>query len=245
MSGQLRSELLKIRTTRTVAVLLLALAGLTLLGVVVEGLSATVAELSTEDVQRRLIGDYGASNAALLAALTGLLLVTCEFRYGTIRPTLLFEPRRHVVLAAKFAAVALTGIVFGIVCVALSFGSGLAVLAVRGTDYEVTGTHTMVLLAGPVAASALTAILGAAIGAMVRNQVGAIVVLIVYTLVVESLIFSAAPSIGRYLPGLASSALGGMPDDHLLVPGIAGAVALLWTAVFAAGALARTSRSDI
>ena len=46
------------------------------------------------------------------ATLAGLLAVTSEFRYGTIRPTLLFEPRRRVVLAAKLAAAALAGVLF-------------------------------------------------------------------------------------------------------------------------------------
>ncbi len=245
MRQQLRSELLKIRTTRTVAAFLLAVVCLTLLGVLVEGLSADLGELATADMQRTLIGDYGASNAVLLSAFVGLLLVTSEFRYGTIRPTLLFEPRRRVVLAAKLAAAALTGILLAAICVALSFGAGLAVLAVRDVDVELTRSHTMVLVVGPIAASALTAMLGVAIGALVRNQVGAIIAVVVYTLAIEALIFAAVPSVGRYLPGQASSALGGMPDENLLAPGPAAAVALAWAVAFVAAAIARTDHSDI
>ena len=245
MRAQLHSELLKVRTTRTVAVLLLAAIALTVLGVVVEGLSATVAALSTEDTQRSLIGDYGASNAVLLSAFAGLLLVTSEFRYGTIRPTLVFEPRRHVVVTAKLAVAALTGALFGVVCVALSFGAGYTVLAVRDVQSALTGTHTLVLVFGPVVAAALTAMMGVAIGALVRNQVGAIVTLVVYALVIEGLIFAAIPTVGRYLPATASSALGGMPDENLLAPGAAAAVVVAWTFAFAAAAVVRTDRSDV
>jgi hypothetical protein len=46
VSGQLSSELLKLRTTRMAGLLLLAAAGLTLLGVFVEGASASAAELA-------------------------------------------------------------------------------------------------------------------------------------------------------------------------------------------------------
>lgn len=245
MSAQLRSELLKIRTTRTMGVLLLAAVGLALLGVLIEGFSAELAELATEDFQRTLIGDYGASNAVLLSAFVGLLLVTSEFRYGTIRPTLLFEPRRRVFLAAKLAAAALTGTLFGVVCVTLSFGAGLGALAARDVDVALTGRHTLLLLVGPVAASALTAMLGVAIGALIRNQVGAIVALAVYALAVESLVFAAAPSVGSYTIAQSASALGGMPDENLLAPGVGAAVLIAWALVFVAAATLRTDHSDV
>jgi hypothetical protein len=245
MRAQLHSELLKLRTTRTVPVLLLAAMGLVLLGVLAEGLSATVGELEREDLQRTLIGDYGASNAVLLSAFVGLLLMTTDFRYGTIRPTFLLEPRRRVVLAAKLAAAALVGASFGVVCVVLSFAAGFAVLAARDVESALTGAHTLVLVVGPVVASALTAMLGVSIGALIRNQVGAIVALVVYALLIEALVFEAVPGVGRYLPATASSGLGGMPDESLLAPGAAAVVVLAWTAAFATAALARTDRSDV
>ena len=127
MIDQLRSELLKLRTTRTVALLLLAAAALTLLGVCVEGLSPALAELAQEDSSARCSAQASAAGSSPRSPVS--IAVTSEFRYGTIRPTLLFEPRRRVVLAAKLAAAALTGVVFGVVCVAVSFGAGLAILA--------------------------------------------------------------------------------------------------------------------
>ena len=245
MRSQLHSELLKLRTTRTATVFLLAVVALTLLTVLVEGFSSDLGQLAAADTQRTLIGDYGASNAVLLSTFVGLLVVTGEFRYGTIRTTLLLEPRRRIVLTAKLIAAALTGIVFAVVCVALSFGAGLAVLAARGVDIALTGTQTLVLVLGPVAASAATAMLGVTIGALVRNQVGAIIAVVVYTLVIEALIFAAVPSVGRYLPGQASSALGGMPDEGLLVPGLAAVVVAGWTLAFVGAAIVRTDRSDV
>jgi ABC-2 type transport system permease protein len=130
-------------------------------------------------------------------------------------------------------------------CVALSFGVGHTVLAVRHVESALTGTDTLVLVFGPIAASALTAVIGAAIGALVRNQVGAIVTLVVYALVIEGLIFAAVPSVGRYLPAAASSALGGMPDENLLPPGPAAIVVVAWTVAFAVVAVVRTDRSDL
>lgn len=226
---QVRSELLKMRTTRTVAVLLAAAAALTLLGACVEALSRTVEKLAV----------------VLLSTLMGLITVTSEFRYGTIRPTLLFEPRRRRVLAAKLAVSALAGSVFGLVCVAVSFGAGLSILAARNVDPALTGPHTLALLVGPLGASALGAMLGVAIGTLIRNQVGAVVAVAAYAFAVDAVVFSAAPSIGRYLPGKASDALAGLPTAHLVTPALGAALHAAWALAFLAAATVRNDRSDV
>lgn len=244
MSRQLRSELLKLRTTRTASVLLLAAAALALLGLVAEGLSPTPGELAPEDEQRLLFGS-AATNAVLFATFIGLLAVTNEFRYGTIRPTLLFEPRRRVVLAAKLTAAALAGVVFAVVCLFVSFGAGLAILAARDVDVALTGAHTLTLVFGTIAASALSAMLGVTVGALIRNQVGAIVALFAYVLAVDAVLFATVPSVGRYLPSQANNALAGLPDEELLAPGVGAAVVAAWTLAFIALAALRTDRSDV
>ena len=94
MIDQFRSELLKLRTTRTMLMLLGVAAGLTLLGVLIEGVSPSIAELGQENTQRTMFSAAG-SGSVFLATLAGLLAVTTEFRYGTIRTTLLVEPRRR------------------------------------------------------------------------------------------------------------------------------------------------------
>ena len=244
MIAQLRSELLKLRTVRTVPILLLLAVGLALLGVFAEGFTRTLAELAEEDTQRSILAG-GAGNAAFLATFVGLLAVTGEFRYGTIRPTLLFEPRRRVVIAAKLAAAALAGVAFAVVCVAVSFAAGFTVLAARDVDVALSGAHAAVLVFGPVAASAFTAMLGVTVGALIRNQVGAIIALFAYSLVVDAVLFATVPSIGRYLPGQAGNALGGVPDENVLAPGFAAAVLLAWTLAFVAAATVRNDRTDV
>jgi ABC-2 type transport system permease protein len=244
MSDQLRSELLKVRTIRTVAALLLAAVCLTLLGVLAEGLSRSLHELGREHSQRTMFGAAG-SSAVLFAAFAGLIMVTNEFRYGTIRPTSLLEPRRRVVLAAKLVAAALVGITFGVICVAVSFAAGFAVLTARNVDEVLTSTHTLVLVLGPIACCALGAMLGAAVGALIRNQVGAIGAILAYALIVDAVLFAAVPSVGRFLPGKASDAFVGLPTDHLLAPGAGAIVYVAWTLAFVAAAAVRNAHSDI
>jgi ABC-type transport system involved in multi-copper enzyme maturation permease subunit len=222
---------------------LLAAAGLTLLGVFVEGIFSALAELAVEDQQRTLLG-AGSSGAVLFATFAGLIAVTSEFRYGTIRPTLLVQPRRRVVLAAKLAVAALAGVLFAAVCLTLSLGVGLAILAARGVDVATRVTDILALAVGTIAAAALSGLLGVAIGALIRNQVGAVVAVVAYAFLVDATLFAAAPALGRWLPGKAGDALAGQPVEHLLSPG-AGAVALAaWTLAFVAAAIVRTDRSD-
>jgi ABC-type transport system involved in multi-copper enzyme maturation permease subunit len=244
VTAQLSSELLKLRTTRTLGLLLLAATGLTVLGVIVEGISSTVVELSREDQQQTLLG-AGSSGAVLFATFAGLLAVTSEFRYGTIRPTLLVQPRRRVVLAAKLAAAALVGVLLAVACLALSLGTGLAILAVRGVDLAPAGGDLLSLVAGTIAAAILSALLGVAIGALIRNQVGAVLAVVAYAFLVDATLFAAAPGVGRYLPGKAGDALAGQSVEHLLSPASGAAVLAAWTVVFVAAATARSDRSDI
>jgi hypothetical protein len=244
MSEQLRSELIKVRTTRTVAIFALVAVALALIGSLAEGLSPTPDVLAQEDTQRRMIAS-AATNGAFLAMFVGLLMATNEFRYGTIRPTLLFEPRRRLVLAAKLIVAALVGVLLGALCVAVAFGAGLTVLAARDVDFALTDTHTVLVAFGPIATSALGAMFGVTVGALVRNQIGALVILAVYSLSIDALLFYAVPSVGRFLPGQAGNALSGMPDEELLAPGVAGAVLIAWMLLFVAAARVQFQRSDV
>lgn len=243
MIDQLRSELRKLRTTRTLAFVFLAAVALSLFGVFIEGFSSTLEELAQEDRQRELM--LGGSVVVFFATIAGVLIVTGEFRYGTIRPTLLFEPRRRVVLGAKLVAAGLVGIVFAVICLGLSFGAARSIIAVRDAGVTLTAADTMALVFGTIAVSALGGMLGVAIGALIRNQVGAIVALFAYAFLVDATLFAAAPSFGRYLPGKAGDALSGQLVEHLLEPAVAAPVLVAWTLVFVLAANLRTDRSDV
>jgi hypothetical protein len=171
--------------------------------------------------------------------------VTSEFRYGTIRPTLLVEPRRRVVLAAKLAAAAIAGALFAAVCLALSAGAGLAILAARDVDLVPGSGDLLALAAGTVAAAVLSGLLGVAIGTLIRNQVGAIVAVVAYAFLVDATLFAAAPDVGRFLPGKAGDALAGQPVDGLLSPAVGAAALAAWTLAFVVAASVRNDRSDV
>jgi hypothetical protein len=174
-----------------------------------------------------------------------VLLVTSEYRFGTIRPTFLFTPRRSRVIVAKIAASLLAGLVFGIVGEGLGFGIGYACLDGRGIPLALHGGSLTLLLLGTVAGTALWGALGVAVATVVRNQIGTIVGLLAWGFIVENLLFAFVPSVGRFTPGEAQNALGGFTTNHLLPAAAGGGVLIAWVAGLALAGLALTARRDV
>ena len=243
MIAQIRAELLKIRSTRTTIALILAMIALILLITLLTGLLTHPGGLASQEDQRQLLSL--SSLAGVFSSLAGVLLVTSEYRFGTIRPTILFNPARSHVLAAKAAAGALAGIAFGVLGEAIGWAAGYAILNGRGITVVLSSADILLLTLGGLAGAALWGAIGTGLGAIIHNQVGGIITLLAWGLVVDNLLFSLAPSAGRFMPDRASDALMGLRVQHLLSPG-AGAITLIaWAAVLGILGIALTTRRDI
>jgi hypothetical protein len=174
-----------------------------------------------------------------------VLLVTSEYRFGTIRPTILFNPVRSHLLAAKLVAGTLAGAAFGIIGEAIGWAVGYAILDERGISVVLGSGDILLLTLGGIAGAALWGAIGAGLGTIIHNQVGGIITLLAWGLVVDNLLFGLAPSVGRFTPTRASDALMGLRVDHLVSPGV-GAIALIaWAGVLAALGIALSVRQDI
>lgn len=136
--------------------------------------------LSDRVGQLRVLG-LGTTFGMMFASLLGAISVTGEIRHGLIRPTFLGSPNRARVIAAKVAAGAIAGAAFGLLAEVLAVGVGSAALAGRGIHVAPTGADFAQLIAGGAVAAALWAVIGVGVGAIVRNQVGAVVGLVVCT----------------------------------------------------------------
>jgi ABC-2 type transport system permease protein len=143
------------------------------------------------------------------------------------------------VLAAKLAISALVGIAFGLVAEAFMAGDAAVAFAARGIDNQLTGGDYLQLLAGGAAAAAFWAAAGVGVGALIRNQVGALVGLCAWMFLVESTSESFVPDFGRLLPGSAGLALAGNSDE---LSSAAGALLLI---VYAAAAAAAGWRATL
>jgi hypothetical protein len=246
MTRQLRSELLEQRTTRTNLFLLLWMFGLVVLVVALHVLSFSADDLSRHDNQLKIVG-LGTSLGALFASLLGVMSITGEFRHGTIRPTLLATPRRARVIAAKVTASALAGVAVGLLAEALTAGAEAGGLAARGIHIELGAGDYAQLLAGGALAAGLFAAIGVGVGAVVRNQVPAVVGLCVWLLFIEPILLGDVPGAAKFAPGASAGAIAGAIQSQIADSLVAPAVGVLLLAAYAAlasaaGAIATTRR---
>ena len=243
MISQVRAELLKVRSTRTTIGLLLGMVALILLFTLLTGLLSSVSSLTTTEDQRQFLGL--ADLAGVFSALAGVMLVASEYRYGTMRPTILFTPHRSRVLAAKVIAGVLAGIAFAIVGEAIGWGLGYAIISGRGIPFAVSTGGSVQLVLGGLGSVALWGAIGVGLGALLRNQVAAVITLLAWAFVVSPLLFGLVPSVGRFMPTYAGDGLIGLTTRHLL-PAVGGGVVLVgWTALLAAAGIALTARRDV
>lgn len=209
MRSAFASERLKLRTTRTFNALVLSAV---LLTAVLSGLAAALATWQPGDAPGEDLVGF-AFFGQLFAFVLGLLAVTTELRHGTITPTLLAVPGRGRLIAAKVAAHLLAGLLLGLATVALNLLLVEAILSIRGIDGGTSPGEALRWAAGLTAAAALLAGVGVGVGAVVRNQVGALVGGCAWLFVAEPLL-AAVPKVGdtvaRFGLGAAADGLGGL-----------------------------------
>ena len=101
------------------------------------------------------------------------------------------------------------------------------------------------MAAGIAGATLLWGLIGVGVGAIIRNQVGAIVGTIVWSLLPGPLIQNLYPKVGSFTPSAASDAFSGSSDSHLLSPLAGGLVLVLWAVGFVAIGALLTARRDV
>jgi ABC-2 type transport system permease protein len=248
MSALLRSELLKQRTTRSSLSLLLWMVGVVALVVLLHVFGPGAGTLTPRDNQMKVLG-WGTSVSALFASLLGAMSITGEIRHGTIRPTFLATPKRTRVIIAKVAASALAGVVVGLLAEALAAAMESAGLAARGIDIALRAEDYAQLLAGGAVAAALWAAIGVGVGALVRNQVGAVAGLCLWLLIVETALIGNVPSAGKFAPGASAGALAGAIQTqtaaHLLGPALGVLLLAAYAAAAVGGGAVATARRDV
>jgi len=243
MTDQLLSEFRKMRSTRTNRGLLAGMIALILVFLLIVGLTGTSSDLADLEHQHRIFSV--ATNAALFATLIGVMAITSEFRHGTIRPTFLVTPDRGRVIAAKVIASLLMGLLFGAFAIGLSFGVGYAVLLARGEHLVLDRSNVLLMVLGTIAMTGLWSVLGVGLGAIIKNQVFAVIALIVWASVVNPILLSALPRAGRFTPVGASASLTADPAHYLLSPLAGGLLLLAYAAVFVAAGHVLVARRDV
>lgn len=217
MNGLVAAEIRKLRTVRTTWVL-------TVVGWALVVLAASVF-LFVDEVG----GTFGGTDAEVAAAvgqvgsnsiiilIVAILLVTTEFRHGTIGRTLQLTPSRPHVLVSKLATGALYAIAFFVSSLLLVAALTAVAAARLGVTVDVGSETLTALWHGPLGL-ALTALLGVAVGALLRSQVITITVTLVWLFIAENLLAGLVPAVGRWLPFRALNAVFLPGDMRAMVP---------------------------
>lgn len=244
MSALLQAELLKLRTTRTFVALAGSALGLTLL---IAGLVAGLTDDLAPEDQRTLLQ---LNFTSVFVLVLGVIGMAGEWRHKTIAGSLLAAPDRILFVLAKIAAYAIAGVVLTLVVGVLSAALIALLVAAQGGDVLPLGDVIEVLAAAVLIAAFMGAI-GVGIGALVRNQAGAIVIVLVVLFVVEPTVSAFYPEVGKFLPlvGAPSAFDGDGAGDEDLDEVLSGPVAVLvelgWVAGLGAAAALLLRRRDV
>lgn len=247
MTGLFRSEWLKLRTTRTPLWMTLAMLVLVGIGAATFAGGTPEAELTDQDWPENFATAAGIST--WFALLFGILLMSGEYRHGTITPTFLVSPRRGRVLIAKVVVAALAGALLAALAALVAVAIGLPWLSARDVSVAIGDLAENGLAL--VVSAAFWGALGVGVGALLRNQVLAVVLALVWVFLGEALVgalldLAGAEAVADYLPQAAVGALiGADVGDDAPSRLVAGVVALSYVVGTGALAYMTTTRRDI
>ncbi len=242
MSALLRAELLKLRTTRTFAALVGVAVGLSLIVILLSTLLQN--EFDTDDVRLMFAGDF----TGLFILLLGVMGMAGEWRHRTITSSVLAAPDRLKLLGAKLISYAVAGAVLSLIVTLTIMVVGTIILSMRDKTTLDAAELLDVLWRNLVGAAYLGAI-GVCIGALLRNQVAALIGVLIVFMIVEPTLLGLVTEVGRFAPlqgapsGLIGFDIDG--DNELLEPAVAGLVMIGWLSVLFAAAAALLRGRDL
>jgi len=188
LSTSVTSEVRKLRATRSSGLAILATLVLTALiavGTVLLAGKQSNGPLTSDTLDEAIRAPGKILGFAML--VIGVLSAAGEYRHQTVIPTLLAEPRRPRVVAAKALAVAAFGAVVALLTTA-AFASVCLPLLI---NHDAPAQHVAGIPAG-VAAVVLAAagygVMGVALGLLLQNQTTALVVALVWQFLVEGIL---------------------------------------------------------
>jgi hypothetical protein len=192
---------------------------------------------------------FGTTFAQLALGVLGVLVTAGEYSTGMIRSTLAAVPRRLPVLWSKAAMFGLVALVLATAGAFGAFVLGNSIVAGTPAAISLSAAGVVRSLLGAGVYLALVAVIGVALGALLRSVAGAISVLVVALMLIPGLI-SLLPrawndAISPYLPGNAGESIFALHQHSASLSPIAGLGVLIgWAALALSAAAYRLVRSD-
>ena len=197
--------------------------------------------ISTAADQQSLIAF--AANALVIAGLFGAIAVAREYGHGTVVLTFLTTPRRPRAVLAQIAAAFVAGSVLGLVGAGVSAGSVAAGLAATDYGFMVSAADLGRVLAASTLAGGAGAVLGAGVGAFVRNTGGAVTGTILLLVILPPLAVQMVSETASWVPGTLANVVSGV--DRATGIGAAIAAIGLWALIPAVIGLVAVTRRDV
>ncbi|GDX32655.1 hypothetical protein LBMAG15_15900 [Actinomycetes bacterium] len=256
MMSMVRSEFRKVTTTKVLLWLTIATIAFSALNVVLLVFLTPRAMDIDSDLNLLLDPAYvtnilgAAGSSSIFILILGIIGMTSEYRHMTITSTFLVTPKRPRVLVAKGLTYALLGAALGLIAFITSFA--VTLIALMTDDHApIDPIIALQILGGVVLAFAIYAFVGVSVGALIRNQVAAIVGALVWVLIVEALLTVFVDWIGKWLPGgaldavLQTTNVTGRGGEDILPTAIGVVVLVGYAVLFGILASFTTLRRDI
>jgi hypothetical protein len=240
MNAQISSELLKVRTTRALYVaagVVVAFAALIPTLACADPVKYGVAPLTAASLADMMRAPAQVTGGAAL--LLGILGSASEYSHRTILTTRLVQPNPARVLAAKIIAMAAVG------AAPVAAGVGAIGLAANGITVEPFGHGIPGVTATAILLVTGYAVLGTAIGTLLRNTTAAVGATLIWVFAIENTlpIVTGNPHLADWMPGNAAQQIL-TPQTAGPTPAAAAALLLGITGLLIALATTADARRD-
>ena len=220
--------------------------------VVIAGLDAAVVAFATDmDGSKAFVATAAdqqslmafAFNAMIGTSLFGAIAVAREYGHHTVVPMFLTSPNRTRAVLAQLIAVLLSGAVLAFLGQALVVIGVALALPSTGSGFLLSTGNVAQLFAATTLAGAVGAILGAGLGALIRNIGGAVTTAILVVFVIPPLTVQLFTDAGSWIPPSLFAVISGVSPNVSLWAALLAVAA--WAVIPAAAGLVAAQRRDV
>lgn len=196
MGGALKSEWLKLATTKVLWIMLilavlLMLAGSVLFGLLFQFLGGEVMpdgganQLFSDPSIPGVLWTGGHSMARIPALIVGVMALGNEYRHKTLPDTYLGTPKRFQVVGAKAIIIFLAGVAMGLLGSIFAYVSSVPFLLMNDAPLLLDQWETWRTLLFSSLMMGLWALMGMGFGVLIRNMIAAVVVGVGFAYIIE------------------------------------------------------------